>query len=175
MGCSTRERFIADLRRRLEAGQPELYVIRVDSVEEAATFVCAALLAHQDLSAASLVVTEPSGWRFVKQNAVLRVAVAARPEIAEKLTRRNGLLIIIPYVAGDMEGHYRGAAGRDGGAGQARKLADAYPSHARALHNSHANVAAALEEIARWYERDGLCEDLQAKLRRERYCLVFAS
>ena len=113
---STREQFIVDLRRQIEVGQPKPYAIRADSVDEATAFVCAALLAHEDLSAASLVVTEPSGWRFVEQNPALRVAIAARPEIAEKPTYRNGLLVIIPYAAGDMEGHYRGAAGRGGSA-----------------------------------------------------------
>lgn len=113
---NTRERLIAEVRRRLEAGQPELYAIKADSVDEAAAFVCAVLLAYPDLSAASLVVTELSGWRFVGQNPTLKVAVAARPEIAEKPTRRNGLIVIIPYAAGDMEGYYRGAAGRDCGA-----------------------------------------------------------
>jgi len=111
-----REQFIVDLRRQVEVGQPMPYAIRADSVDEATAFVCAALLAHEDLSAASLVVTEPGGWRFVEQNPTLRVASAARPEIAEKPAYRNGLLVIIPYAAGDMEGHYRGSAGRGGSA-----------------------------------------------------------
>ena len=64
----TREQFIMDLRRQVEVGQPKPYAIRADSVDEATAFVCAVLLAHEDLSAASLVVTEPSGWRFVEQN-----------------------------------------------------------------------------------------------------------
>jgi hypothetical protein len=111
---TARGRFLADLRRQIDSGLPKPYAINADSVDEATAFVCAVLLAHEDLNAASLVVTEPSGWRFVEQNPTLRVAVAARPEIAEKPTRRQGLLVIIPYAAGDMEGHYRGAAGRDG-------------------------------------------------------------
>jgi len=113
---STRDCFVARLRRRIESGQPEIYTIRADSVDEAAAFVCAALLKHPDLSAASLVVTDPKGWRFVDRNPTLRVAVVARPEIAEQPTRRSSLAVIIPYAAGDMEGHYRGAAGRAGGA-----------------------------------------------------------
>ncbi|MFI5394128.1 MAG: hypothetical protein ACHQ9S_01220 [Candidatus Binatia bacterium] len=113
---STRDRFLADLQRRLEAGQSEPYTIRADSVGEAAAFVCAGLLAQAQLNVASLVVTEPDGWRFVGQNPTLKVVVAARPEIAEKPTRRNGLCVIIPYAAGDMAGYYRGAAGRDSNA-----------------------------------------------------------
>lgn len=113
---NTRDRFLADLQRRLEAGQPEPYTIRADSVDEAAAFVCSVLLAQPHLSVASLVVTEPGGWRFVEQNQTLKVVLAARPEIAEKPTRRSGLCVIIPYAAGDMTGYYRGAAGRDGNA-----------------------------------------------------------
>lgn len=55
----------------------------------------------------------------------------------------------------------------DEGGGQERVLAETYRSHARALHNSHVNVAAALEQLASWYESDALHEDLQARLRRE--------
>lgn len=110
---NTRERLIEELRRRLVAGHREPYTIKADSVDEAVAFVCAGLLAYPDLSVASLVVTEPSGWRFVEQNPALKVAVAARPEIAETPTRRNGLVVLIPYAAGDMAGHYRGEAGRD--------------------------------------------------------------
>lgn len=110
---NTRERLIAELRRRLEAGDADPYSIKADNVNEAVAFVCAALLAQPDLSTASLVVTEPSGWRFVDQNPTIKIAVATRPEIAEKPTRRNSLIVIIPYAAGDMQGYYRGAAGRD--------------------------------------------------------------
>lgn len=113
---NTRERFITDVRRRFETDQSEPYTIKADSVDEAVAFVSAALLVHSDLSAGSLVVTEPSGWRFVEQNSTLRVVIAARPEIAEKPLRRKGLVVIIPYAAGDMAGYYRGVAGRDSNA-----------------------------------------------------------
>jgi hypothetical protein len=65
----------------------------------------------------------------------------------------------------------RGGTSRayDEGGDQERKLAHTYRSHAHALHNSHPNVAAALEELARWYESDGRREDIQAELRREGY------
>lgn len=113
---NTYERFIAAVRRRFDAGQTEPYTIKADSVDEATAFVSVALLAHPDLSAGSLVVTEPNGWRFVEQNSTLKVAIAARPEIAEKPPRRHGLVVIIPYATGDMAGHYRGVAGLDGDA-----------------------------------------------------------
>jgi hypothetical protein len=71
------------------------------------------------------------------------------------------------FLVGTM--NKRGATSRayDEGGGQERQLAAKYRTHARALHNSHPNVAGALEKLAVWYERDGLQEDLQARLRRE--------
>ena len=55
----------------------------------------------------------------------------------------------------------------DEGGTQERKLAAMYRSHARALHNSHVNVAAALEQLASWYENDALREDISARLCQE--------
>ena len=110
------DRFLTDLQHRLEAGQLEPYTVRADSVDEAAAFVCAVLQTHPQLSATSLVVTHPTGWGYVEQNPTLKVAVAARPEFAEKPTRRNGLVVVIPHATGDMAGYYRGAAGRDNNA-----------------------------------------------------------
>jgi len=53
------------------------------------------------------------------------------------------------------------------GGTQERDLAVTYRSHAQALHGSHPNVAEALEQIAKQYERDGAREDDEARLRRE--------
>jgi hypothetical protein len=63
----------------------------------------------------------------------------------------------------------RGVTSRacDEGGDQERKLADIYRNHARAMHNSHPNLAAALEEVARWYEHDALREELRDRVRRE--------
>jgi hypothetical protein len=65
----------------------------------------------------------------------------------------------------------RGVTSRayDEGGGQERNLAATYRAHAHALQDSHVNVAAVFEQLASWYENDGLREDLQAKLRREGY------
>lgn len=109
---NTRDRFLADLQKRFEADQPEPYTIRADSVDEATAFACAALLVHPQLIVTSLVVTQPNGWRYVEHNPALKVVLAARPEFAENPTRRNGLVVIIPFAAGDMAGYYRGMAGR---------------------------------------------------------------
>jgi hypothetical protein len=111
-----RDRFLADILRWLEGGRPEPYSIKADSIDEAAAFVCAALNMHPQLSATCLVVTDPSGWRYVEKNPTIKVALAARREFAEKPTRRNGLVVIIPYATGDMAGYYRGVAGRDSNA-----------------------------------------------------------
>ena len=75
-----RERLITEVRERLSGDQSAPYAIKADSVDEAAAFICAALLAQPDLDAASLVVTESEGWRFVEQNSALKVVVAARPK-----------------------------------------------------------------------------------------------
>ena len=82
-------------------------------MEEAAAFAAAVIQSQPDLCSTALVVTDPIGWRFVDQNASLRVAVAARPEIAEKPTHRVGTVVVIPYATGDMAGHFKGAAGRE--------------------------------------------------------------
>ena len=110
---NTREQLIRNLRKRLEKKITDPLTIRADSVEEAAAFVCAAVLQDEGLSTVSLVVTEPSGWRFVDANPDLKVAVAARPEVAERPTVRRDLVVIIPYASGNMAGHYRGAAARE--------------------------------------------------------------
>lgn len=112
----TRDRLLTDLQNRLKTSQAEPYSIKSDSVEEAAAFVCAALLTNPEFRATSLVVTHPNGWSYVEQNQTLKVAVSARPEFAEKPSRRQGLVVIIPYAAGAMGGYYRGVAGREGNA-----------------------------------------------------------
>lgn len=110
---ATRDRFLAGIRKRLDDQDTEPFAIRADSVEEAAAFAAAVLQSQPDLCSAALVVTKAEGWRFVEQNASLRVVVAARPEVAEKPTRRGGTVVVIPYATGDMAGHFRGAAGRE--------------------------------------------------------------
>lgn len=55
------------------------------------------------------------------------------------------------------------------GGGQERALADFYRHQAQALAGSHVYLAAALEQLARWYENDGQREDISARLGRENY------
>ena len=109
----TREQLIKKLQEHLEQGATDPVTIWGDSVEEAVAFVCAAILAHPNLSTTSLVVTESSGWRFVEANPTLKVAVAARPEVAERPVLRSGLIVVIPYGPGDRTGHYHGIARRE--------------------------------------------------------------
>lgn len=110
---NTREQLISKLQEHLEKDTTDPLTIRAGSVEEAVAFVCATILAHPDLSATSLVITEPAGWQFVEANPILKVTIAARPEVAEKPILRSGLVVVIPYAPGDIAGHYRGVAGRE--------------------------------------------------------------
>jgi hypothetical protein len=82
-------------------------------VDEAAAFVAAVLMSDSSIGATSLVVTEEAGWRFVEANPLLKVAVAAKPEIAERPVQRDGLITIIPYAVGDMRGQLRSTTARD--------------------------------------------------------------
>lgn len=109
---NTREQLVCRVREHLEKGKTDSLAIRADSVEEAAAFVCAAILQDEGLSAVGFVVTEPNGWRFVNANPALRVAVTARPEVAERPTDRRDLVVVVPFASGDMAEHYRGAAAR---------------------------------------------------------------
>jgi hypothetical protein len=86
--------------------------VKADSVEEAVAFIAASFLEHDELSTVSVVVTEESGWRFVDKNEQIRIAIAARPEIARSPSSRDELLIVVPYASGDMSGHFQGVAGK---------------------------------------------------------------
>lgn len=107
-----RDRLIATIRKRIEADTFEPLMVKADSVGEAAAFVCAAISQQNDLSGSTLVVTDQNGWRFIEQNSLLKVAIAARTEIAENPTRRKGTVVIIPFATGDFPSQYHGAAAR---------------------------------------------------------------
>lgn len=109
-----RDAFIASVRSRLERGSSDPVSIRADSAEEAAAFAAATLMRQEDLSSVALIVTAEVGWRFVEQNTGVRVAIAARPELAERPTCRSGTVVVIPYATGDMASYFRGVASRDG-------------------------------------------------------------
>lgn len=86
----------------------QLLTLRADSVEEAAAFAAATLLEHPELADQALMVTEPAGWRFVEANPQLRVAIAARTEVAGHPTLRDGLMVIVPHVSGDLSDKAQG-------------------------------------------------------------------
>ena len=63
----------------------------------------------------------------------------------------------------------RGFTSRAHGEGgdQERRLAEKFHNHARAIRNSHPNLAAAIEKLARSYLDDSLQEDTEAELAHE--------
>ena len=91
---------LTDLDRHLQSDTPAPYLVKSDSAEEAAAFVCAAMLGKPDLAGECVVVTDRNGWRFVEANQSIKVAIAASPEIAKAPARRKGLVTIIPYATG---------------------------------------------------------------------------
>ncbi len=111
---ATAKAFVTRMRRRVLEGGAAVVTLRADSALEGAAFCAAALLAEPDISARALVVTHPDGWRIVEQNPSVAVAIAAAPELAEHPARRPGLVVVIPYAAGDMSRQYGGPAGADG-------------------------------------------------------------
>lgn len=108
---NTREQLIRELREHLENGKTAPLTIRADSVEEAVAFVCAVILQDENLSSVGLIVTEPNGWHFVDVNPAIKVAIAARPEVAERARAQGGLVLVIPYTSSDMAVHYPEEAG----------------------------------------------------------------
>ncbi|MGP8540772.1 hypothetical protein [Pseudomonas protegens] len=84
-------------------------VVRADSVEEAAAFAVAVVMVSHDLQDHAMVVTEPQGWRYVEANPQLRIAIAARTEIALNPILRENLQVIVPHATGDLVGKPAGA------------------------------------------------------------------
>ncbi|MFE8032370.1 hypothetical protein [Thiohalocapsa marina] len=96
-----KERLLEGLRKRLEASEVGVYAIRADSAAEATAFVCATVLeAAPKLADNALVVTDEGGWRFVEANAGLQLAIAARPEIAQRPT--DNVVTVVATAAGDL-------------------------------------------------------------------------
>ncbi len=103
-----RDQLIEKVQNGLRQNMQHTLAVSADSLEEAAAFVVAALNEHPELASSALVVTAPEGWRFVEANHPLRIAIAARTEIAATPTLRDGLLIIVPHAAGDIAGKPNG-------------------------------------------------------------------
>jgi len=107
----SRDSLLADLAK---SPAPEIYRIKTDSAEEAVAFICCVLSSQENLASTSLVVTDAAGWRYAQMHSSIKVAIAARPEVAERPALRSGLTIVVPYAAGDMSGYFQGnAAGKN--------------------------------------------------------------
>lgn len=104
----TRERLIEKINECLRQNKQHTLAVSADSLEEATAFVVAVLNGCPELVNSALVVTSPEGWRFVETNRQLRIATAARTEIAATPTLRDGLLVIVPHAAGDVAGKPQG-------------------------------------------------------------------
>ncbi len=105
--AEARNRLLARARTAgQESSQP--LTLCADSVEEAAAFAAATVLEQPELADQALVVVESDGWRFVEANPQLRIAIAARTEVAAHPTQRDGLLVIVPHVSGDLSDKAQG-------------------------------------------------------------------
>ncbi len=102
---------ISGVQKRLDSATNLAFSIQADSVEEAVAFVCAAISEHPDMETRAAVITRPEGWRILEQNPSIKIAVAARPELAGNAKQHAGHALIIPFAAGDLEGHF--GAGKD--------------------------------------------------------------
>jgi len=105
-----KDRLLVHLRERIDKGDNKIYAIRADSVDEAAAFVCAALLDALDLLDTALVVTSDGGWRFVEKQPRIKLVVAARPEVATHVPGSSAL-VVVPVAAGDLVSGYGGQDG----------------------------------------------------------------
>ncbi|MBI5593536.1 MAG: hypothetical protein HY881_24045 [Deltaproteobacteria bacterium] len=97
-----------DLNKRIQTDSPDPLAIRADSVEEAAAFAVAVVIASGSPQDQALVVTEPVGWRYVEPNPQLRIAITARTETAANPVLRDGLRVIVPYATGDLTSKPKG-------------------------------------------------------------------
>ncbi len=89
----TRDRLIEKINEALRQNTQSTLTVSADSQEEATAFVVATLNEHPELVSSTLVVTAPEGWRFVEANRQLRIAIAARTEVASSPTLRDGVLV----------------------------------------------------------------------------------
>lgn len=104
----TQKRLIEKFNSCLSLNTQHTLAVSADSLEEATAFVVAVLNGCPELAGSALVVTAPEGWRFVEANHQLRIAIAARIEIAATPTLRDGLLVTVPHAVGDVAGKPQG-------------------------------------------------------------------
>lgn len=105
------DRLASTVRERADGGTTAPISVRADTAEEAAAFACGVVQCQPELAIQSLVVTTLEGWRYVEKHESLKIVIAAAPELAERVPKREGLAVIIPYGASDMAAHFRGVSG----------------------------------------------------------------
>jgi hypothetical protein len=105
------DRLAATLRERAERHMTAPISVRADTAEEAVAFVSGVVQSLPDLALKSLVVTTVNGWRYVEKHETPTIAIAASPELAQRVPQREGLVVVIPYGASDMAAHFWGASG----------------------------------------------------------------
>ncbi len=110
------DRLARTIRERVDRGMTAPISVHADTAEEAAAFACGVVQCQPELAIQSLVVTTQEGWRYVEKQESLKIVIAAAPELAERVPKREGLAVILPYGASDMVAHYRGASGDTGAA-----------------------------------------------------------
>ena len=102
----TAELLLAKTRKQFEPGARNFLSIKADSVEEAVAFTATYLVDNPDLTISAVVVTNVQGWRFIDKNPQIKVAISARPEIAQSPSSRDDLVVLVPYASGDMSKHF---------------------------------------------------------------------
>nr|VFK62256.1 MAG: hypothetical protein BECKTC1821F_GA0114240_10724 [Candidatus Kentron sp. TC] len=106
--ASVRDALAEKIRSALsQPASSHFLTIRADSVEEAAAFAVAVVMAS-GLRDQVLVVTEPEGWRYVEANPQIGIAIAARAETAQNPVLREGLSIMVPHAMGDLAAKSKG-------------------------------------------------------------------
>lgn len=92
--------------------QTRLHALTADTVEEAAAFAVACILAAPDLERRAVVATSAEGWRFIDKNPVIDIVVAADEATARQASPRSDRLIVMGKAAG---GHLRRPEEHDAG------------------------------------------------------------
>lgn len=88
------------------------YTLTADTVEEAAAFAVACILAAPDLERRAVVATSAEGWRFIDKNPVIDIVVAADEATARQASPCSDRLIVMGKAAG---GHLRRPEEHDAG------------------------------------------------------------
>jgi hypothetical protein len=89
-----------------------LHALTADTVEEAAAFAVACILAAPDLERRAAVATSGESWRFIDKNPAVDIVVAGDEATARQASPRSDRLIVVGKAAG---GHLRRPEEHDAG------------------------------------------------------------